>query len=188
MLSDRCLPLSVLSVCLFVCLSVCDVDVLWPNSMMDQDETWHGHRLQPRPACVRLDPALPPLTWGHSSLPISAHLYCGQTAAWIRVPLGMEVGLARGDIVLERYPARPPPRQKGAQPPIFDPCLLWPNGWMDQDATWYGVRPRPKPHCVRWGGTHLSHGKGHSSPPLFGPCLLWPNGRPSQQLLSSCES
>jgi len=28
---------------------------------------------------------------------------------------------------------------KGAQPPpILGPCLLWPNGWMDQDATWYG--------------------------------------------------
>jgi len=32
---------------------------------------------------------------------------------------------------------------KGAQPSIFGPRLLWPNGWMDQDATWYGGRPRP---------------------------------------------
>ena len=24
---------------------------------------------------------------------------------------------------------------------------------MDQDATWYGGRPRPRPHCVRWGPT-----------------------------------
>jgi len=30
--------------------------------------------------------------------------------------------------------------------------VLWPgpNGWMDQDATWYGDRPQPRPHCVRW--------------------------------------
>jgi len=21
--------------------------------------------------------------------------------------------------------------------PVFGPCLLWPDGWMDQDATWY---------------------------------------------------
>jgi len=27
---------------------------------------------------------------------------------------------------------------------------LWPNSWMDQDATWYGGRPRPRLHCVRW--------------------------------------
>jgi len=27
---------------------------------------------------------------------------------------------------------------------------LWPNGWMDQDATWQRGKPRPRPHCVRW--------------------------------------
>jgi len=27
------------------------------------------------------------------------------------------------------------PFPKGAQPPIFGPYLLWPNGWMNQDAT-----------------------------------------------------
>jgi len=62
---------------------------------------------------------------------------------------------------------------KWAQPPVFDSCLLWPNGWMDEDATWYGSRPRPRPHCIRRGCS--SSRKGHSSPPpLFGPCLLWP--------------
>jgi len=30
-------------------------------------------------------------------------------------------------------------------------CLLRPNGWMDQDVTWYGGRHRPKRHCLRWG-------------------------------------
>jgi len=36
------------------------------------------------------------------------------------------------------------PPQKGAQqPPIFGRCLLWPNGWMTQDATWCKNRPRP---------------------------------------------
>ena len=54
------------------------------------------------------------------------------------------------------------PSSKGAQPPIFGPCLLWPNGWMDQHATWYGGRSRPRPYCVRWGPT--PPGKGHSTP------------------------
>jgi len=27
------------------------------------------------------------------------------------------------------------PLPKGAQPPIFGPCLLWPNNSMDEDAT-----------------------------------------------------
>jgi len=55
------------------------------------------------------------------------------------MPLGMEVGLSPGDFVLDGDPAPP---QKGAEPPIFGPRLLWPNGCMDQDATWYGGRPR----------------------------------------------
>jgi len=43
----------------------------------------------------------------------------------------MEVGLGPDHIVLDGDRA---PLQ-GAQPPFFDPWLLWPNGWIDQDAT-----------------------------------------------------
>jgi len=50
----------------------------------------------------------------------------------------MEVGLDPGHIVLGGDPA-----PKGVQPQIFGPCVLWPKGWMDQDATWYGGRPLP---------------------------------------------
>ena len=32
-----------------------------------------------------------------------------------------------------------PPPKIGAQPSIFGPCLLWPNGWIDQDAYGTGV-------------------------------------------------
>jgi len=60
-----------------------------------------------------------------------------------------------------------------------------PNGWMDQDATWYGGRPRPRQNCVRWGPS--SPQKGHTSSPLFCPCRLWPYSRPSQLLLGSCK-
>jgi len=28
--------------------------------------------------------------------------------------------------------------------PVCDVGVLWPNGWMDEDATWYGGRPRPR--------------------------------------------
>jgi len=61
-----------------------------------------------------------------------AHVYCGQTARWIKMPHGTEIWLAPDHIVLDGDPAPP---SKWAQPPIFGPCLLWPNGWMDQDAT-----------------------------------------------------
>ena len=43
--------------------------------------------------------------------------------------------------------------------------VLWPNGWMDQDETWHGGRPRPRPHCVRWGPS--SPPKGAQPSPQF---------------------
>ena len=85
------------------------------------------------------------------------------------MPLDTEVGLGLGDIVLDEDPAHP---QKGAQPPIFGPCLMWPNGWMEQDANWYTGRPRSRPHFFTWGmGTQLPSRKESEQPPLFGPGL-----------------
>jgi len=118
--------------------------LLWPNSWMDQDGTWHGGQFP-------------------------AHFYCSQTAGCIKMPLGM--GLSPGDFVFDGEPATH--RKKGTPtPPNFGLCLLWPNGLMDEDATWYGSRPRPRPRCIRRGPCYPR--KGHSSPPSFGPCLLWP--------------
>ena len=54
---------------------------------------------------------------------------------------------------------------KTVHPILSDRCLslsvcdigvLWPNGWMVNDATWYGGGPRPRPHCVRWGASSLT--------------------------------
>ena len=46
--------------------------------------------------------------------------------------------------------------------------VLWPNGWMNQDATWYRGRPRHRRHCVRWGFQFpMPNGKRQSSPPHF---------------------
>jgi len=81
--------------------------------------------------------------------------------------LGIQVGLDPGHIMLDCDPEPP----KGAQPPIFGPCLLRTNGWMDQDATWYGLGPGDivldaDPAPPKRGTAHT----------IFGPCLLWPNG------------
>ena len=46
------------------------------------------------------------------------------------MPLGMEVGLGLSLIVLGGDPAPLP--KKGHSPPIFGPCLLWPNGQLSQ--------------------------------------------------------
>jgi len=89
------------------------------------------------------------------------------------MPLDMEVGLGPGHIVLDGDPA--PLLKKGAQPPIFGPCLLWSNGCMDQAATWHGGRPQPRPHCAAWKPSSHPQ-KGGTALPIFGACLLWPNG------------
>ena len=41
----------------------------------------------------------------------SAHVYCGQTAGWIKMTLGMEVGLSQGDFLLDGDPALPSPKR-----------------------------------------------------------------------------
>jgi len=47
----------------------------------------------------------------------SAHVCCGQMALWIKMPLGTEVGLSPGDIVLDGNPATP--MERGTAAPLF---------------------------------------------------------------------
>jgi len=79
---------------------------------MDQDATWYGDWPRPMRHCVR---------WGLSSLPpkrhspqFSAHVYCGQTAGWIKMPLGTEVGLCQVHCV--RWGPSSPQRKRGTAP------------------------------------------------------------------------
>jgi len=44
--------------------------------------------------------------------PLYGPVYCGQTARWLKMPLGTKVGLGPGHIVLDGDPA-PSPLQKG---------------------------------------------------------------------------
>jgi len=52
----------------------------------------------------------------------SAHLYCGQTAECIKMPLGTEVGLGLRDIVFDVDPATP--RKGHTQPTQFWPMSI----------------------------------------------------------------
>ena len=49
------------------------------------------------------DPA--PSRKGGGAPQFSAHVYCSQTAAWMKMPIGMEVGLGLCYIVLDGDPA-----------------------------------------------------------------------------------
>jgi len=60
-----------------------------------------------------------------------AYVYCGQTAGWIKIVVGMEVGFSPGDFMLDEDPASVP-KSGGDLSLFFRPFLLWPNS------------------CVRW--------------------------------------
>jgi len=60
------------------------------------------------------DPAPSPIGGVHSPQ-FSVHVYCGQTAEWIKMPLGTKVGLGPSDIVLHEEPAPPPKKRHSLQ-------------------------------------------------------------------------
>ena len=119
---------------------------------MDEAATWHGSRPQPRRHCVRWGPS--PLPTKERSPQFSAHVYYGQTAPWIKMSLGTEVGLGLRDIALDEDPAPPP--LKGHSPQFsanvrcghtagwtkmplgmevgLGPCLLWPRSPISATA------------------------------------------------------
>jgi len=120
MIMDRCLS----------CLSVCNVGVLWPNGWMDQDVTWYGGRPRSRPHCIgwgsssRTENGIAALTFCglRTQVQTAAHVCCGQTAGWISMPLGTEVALGPGHIVLDGDPATP--TERGTAPPTFRPMSI----------------------------------------------------------------
>jgi len=101
-------------------------------------------------------------TDGHlrTAAPNFRPIYCSQTAGWIMMPLDTEVWPRPRRHCVRWGPSSPSP--KSQYPLLFGPCLFWPSGWMDHDATWYGGRSRPRRHCIRWG--HSCPRKGYSSP------------------------
>jgi len=68
------------------------------------------------PVYIVLDGDTAPLPKKGAEHPqFSAHLYCGQTAGYTKMPLSMEVGLSPGDFVLDGD-AVPYPKRGGALP------------------------------------------------------------------------
>jgi len=124
--------------------------LLWPNGCMDQDATWYEGRPRipaRRRHCVqcglsnpteRAHPSPPWSPWPRSTCSVLsfegrcylliqiqtqflAHVYCGQMAGWTKTPLGTEVDLGPGLIVLDGVLA---PAKGAQQPPLLGPCLL----------------------------------------------------------------
>ena len=124
--------------------------LLWPNGWMHQDATWYGGRPPARGLCVRCGPSPSSQKGGGArgqSPQFSAHVYCDQTAGWIKMALVMEVGLGPVHIVLDRDAAALP---KGCRVLEFSAHLYCGQTAMHQDATWYKGRPQHRRICVRW--------------------------------------
>jgi len=116
---------------------------------MHQDATWYGSRPQPRRLCVRWGPSFPspkgaqsPQFWPMSVVAkrrdgLRWHLVWRQASAQATLcSVGTQLT---------------PEQRHTHHHPVFGPCLLWPNGWMDEDANWCGSWPRPRPHRIRRG-------------------------------------
>ena len=97
--------------------------------------------------------------------PFLAHVYCGQTAGWMRLVLGMEVGLSPGDCV------------RWGPSPQFSAHL-----YCGQTAAWIkmplGTEVGLSPDDIVLDGDPARPPlKGSGAPsPIFSPCLSWANG------------
>jgi len=58
------------------------------------------------------------------------HVYCGQTAVWMKTPLGTEVDLGPGHIVLDGDPA--PPCESGTAASLFSAHVYCGHGRPSQ--------------------------------------------------------
>jgi len=63
----------------------------------------------------------PPLQKGHSPQ-FSAHVCCGHTAGWIKIPLDTMVGIGPGRIVLHGDPA--PPNKRSTVPNFWEMSIV----------------------------------------------------------------
>jgi len=71
--------------------------MLRPNGCVDQDGTWYIARPRPRRLYITWGPSSPSPKGGRAPN-FWAHIYCGQTAGWMKLVLGMEVGSAQATL------------------------------------------------------------------------------------------
>ena len=132
------------------------------------------------PGHIVLDGDPAPLPKKGRSPQFSAHFYCGQTAGWIKMALGMDGPRSR-HIVLDWDPAPPP--KKGHSPQFSA------NVRCGQTAGWIkmplGTEINLGPGDVVLDGVLAPRERGTAAP-SFSAHVYCGHGRPSQLLLSSC--
>jgi len=172
MLSVRCL-----SVCLSVCLPVCPVlslTLVYCGQTVKWIKMKLGMQVSFGPSHIVLDGD--PAKKGGQQPPNFRPIYCGQTAEWIKMPLDTDTGLSPSHNLLDGNPA--PLLQKGdSSPQYLAVCCIFGRPVLSDrcpsylcvcnvSVLWYGGRPRPRRHCVRWGLSSPLR-KGAQQPPHF---------------------
>jgi len=113
---------------------------------------------------------LPSPTRSRTSSNFGPYFYCGQTAVCVRIPLGTEVGLSLGDIVLDGIPVSP--TLEGHSPQFSA------NVYCGQMAGWtkmsLGMEVGLSPGDFVFDGTQFPQKRKHSlsSPPNFWPMSI----------------
>jgi len=135
---------------------------------MHQDTTWYGGKYQTRRHCVSRGPSPPPLN-GHSPnfrpMSIVANRLDGLRCRLVW-------GRPRPRRVCVRWGPSSLYKKGESHHPIFGPCILWPNGSIDKDATWYEVDLGPG-HVVLDGVRGPSSpAKGAQQSPSFWPMSI----------------
>ena len=102
---------------------------------------------------------------------------------WIKMALGMEVGLGPGDFVCDGDPA--PPEKRAHHPTHFLAYVYCGQtaGWM---KTPLGTEVDLGPGHVVLGGVPAARERATAAPVLFSDHVYCGYGRPSHLLLGSC--
>ena len=101
------------------------------------------------------------------------HVYCGQMAGCIQMPLGTEVGLGPGHIALDGDPAHPLQKRDKAPKILAHVYCGKTAGWIKMTLC-MGVG-LGSGHIVL-NGNPAPSSKGHNPPPDFRPMSVVPNG------------
>jgi len=112
---------------------------------------------------------------GRSPLPnFLANVHCGQTAGWIKMALGMRVGLSPRHIVLDGDTAPLP--KSGRAAPNFRTIFIYCSETARCIKIPLGMEVGLSPGDFVLDGGPVPLPKNGWSPQIFGLRILWPNG------------
>jgi len=150
---------------------------------MDQGGTWHRVGPRCRPHCARRGPSSPTKKV-HSPLIFRPCLLLWRNLYYVQYFMGiLPVNYLRKisfwetvcktvrPMLSDRCPALSVCRSCSVLT-VSDVGVLWRNDWMDQNETGHRGRPRPWPHCLRWGPSSPFSKGAQPPPPNFRPMSI----------------